>query len=107
MVGMENNAANIEANMKEALQKRLELLCAIQKLTTNDFIWRDINIIFTRNLPVNNMEEVNMVNQLRGLVSNKTLLSLLSFVKDVDAEMELLKEQEDNQPVYDWNDVNE
>ena len=107
MVGMENNAANIESNMKEALQKRLELLCAIQKLTTNDFIWRDINIIFTRNLPVNKAEEVNIVNQLRGLVSNKTLLSLLSFVKDVDAEIELLKEQEDNQPVYDWNDLNE
>lgn len=107
MVGMENNAANIESNMREALQKRLELLCAIQKLTTNDFIWRDINIIFTRNLPVNNTEEVNMVNQLRGLVSNKTLLSLLSFVKDVDAEMELLEEQEKSQPVYDWNDLNE
>ena len=107
MVGMENNAANIESNMREALQKRLELLCAIQKLTTNDFIWRDINIIFTRNLPINNTEEVNMVNQLRGLVSNKTLLSLLSFVKDVDAEMELLEEQESNQPVYDWNDLNE
>lgn len=107
MVGMENNAANIESNMREALQKRLELLCAIQKLTTNDFIWRDINIIFTRNLPINNTEEVNMVNQLRGLVSNKTLLSLLSFVKDVDAEMELLEEQEKSQPVYDWNDLNE
>ena len=53
------------------------------------------------------MEEVNMVNQLRGLVSDKTLLSLLSFVKDVDAELELLKEQEDEQPVYDWNDLNE
>ena len=48
-----------------------------------------------------------MVNQLRGLVSNKTLLSLLSFVKDVDAEMELLEEQEKSQPVYDWNDLNE
>ena len=101
LTGMETVCANIETNMKKALQKRLELICAIQRLTASDFTWRDVEIVFTRNLPVNELEEAQMVNQLRGLVSNKTLLSQLNFITDVDAELEALKEQEE--PLYNFN----
>ena len=34
-----------------------------------------------------------MVNPLRGLVSDKTLLSQIPFVSDPDAEIEAVKEQ--------------
>lgn len=96
LLGMENICSNIEANMKQALQKRLELICAIQKLTAVEFVWRDVNIVFTRNIPVNEVEVAQMVNQLRGIVSDRTLLSLLSFVPDVDKEVEYLQEQNSN-----------
>ena len=93
LLGMENICSNIEANMRQALQKRLELICAIQKLTATEFVWRDVNIVFTRNVPVNEAEQAELVNKLRGLVSDKTLLSILKFVPDVDKELELLTEQ--------------
>ena len=96
LLGMENICSNIEANMKQALQKRLELICAIQRLTAVEFVWRDVNIVFTRNIPVNEVEIAQMVNQLRGIVSDRTLLSLLSFVPDVDKEVEYLQEQNSN-----------
>ena len=102
LLGMENICSNIEANMRQALQKRLELICAIQKLTATEFIWRDINIIFTRNIPVNEAEQAELVNKLRGLVSDKTLLSILKFIPDVDKELELLEEQ-NSQPLYDFD----
>ena len=87
LVGMENNAANMVANMKQALQKRLELICAIQSLTLDEMTWRDIKINFSRNLPVNEMEQAQYLNQLRGMISDKTLLSQIPFITDVDAEL--------------------
>ena len=101
LLGMENICSNIEANMKQALQKRLELICAIQRLTATEFVWRDVNIVFTRNIPVNEVEVAQMVNQLRGIVSDRTLLSLLSFVPDIDKEIEYLQEQ-NSQLLYDF-----
>ena len=101
LLGMENICSNIQANMRQALQKRLELICAIQKLTATQFVWRDVNIIFTRNIPVNETEQAELVNKLRGLVSDKTLLSILKFIPDVDKELELL-EQQNSQPLYNF-----
>ena len=105
LTGMENNAATIESNLRKALQKRLELISAIQKLTTDELGWRDIEIVFTRNLPINYLEQAQLVNQLRGLVSDKTLLAQLPFVKDVDKELELLAKQNESVLTYNFGAV--
>lgn len=41
-----------------------------------------IDVVFTRNLPVNELEISQMVNNLVGIASSETLLSQLSFVGD-------------------------
>lgn len=103
LTGLENIASSIEAQMRKALVKRIELISAILKLTNEELIWRDVKIEFTRNLPQDIQESVNIVNQLRGVVSQKTLLSLLPFVKDVDAEMERVKEEkEESMELYSF-----
>ena len=79
--------------MVKALQKRIELICDILHLTGGEEVWRDVEIVVGRNLPVNYDELVALVNSLRGVVSDKTLLSLLPFVTDVDAELDALAEQ--------------
>lgn len=104
LLGMENICSNIEANMRQALQRRLELICAIQKLTATEFVWRDVNIVFTRNVPVNELEQAQLVNQLRGLVSDKTLLSILKLVPDIDKEVKLLEEQ-NSQSLYNFGNL--
>lgn len=86
MTGMEDNASNIESSMRKALMGRAKLIYNICSLTTQGDEWGDINIIFTRNLPADNLSLAQEVNQLRGLVSTKTLISLLPFIKDADAE---------------------
>ena len=54
--------------------------------------WRDVDIVFTRNLPTDDLTIAQTINQLRGVVSTRTLLSLLPFVRDVDKELEALNE---------------
>ena len=104
LVGFENVSSNIVANMTKALQKRIELICSILHLTGSDNTWRDVHIVFTRNSPENITDTAQAINQLRGIVSDKTLISLLPFIKDVDAEVEQLqKEKEANMDMYGFN----
>ena len=96
LLGFENTSAGIVANMTKALQRRLELICTVLELKAaiSETTWRDVQINFTRNLPVDYDSLTNTINQLRGIVSDKTLIALLPFVKDADAELAAL--QKDN-----------
>lgn len=108
LLGFENVASSIEANMRKALQKRIELITTILNLKGGDSMWRDIKIQFTRNLPVNVEETTNIVNSLRGLVSDETLLTLLPFITDAEAELEKVKaQQEANMAMYSFPAGNE
>jgi SPP1 family phage portal protein len=104
LINFENKASKIEKLMTKALQRRIELICSILSISDGEEIWRDIQIIFTRNLPVDYQDLSSMINQLRGLVSNKTLISQLPFVTDVDAEMDAVAEQnEANASLYNFS----
>ena len=106
LVGFENAASAIESNMKKALQRRLELISAILGLigSTSEELWREAQITFTRNLPADLAQTVQIVNQLRGIVSQETLLTLLPFVQDVDEEMARVKaEKEESMELYNFS----
>lgn len=93
LLGFENTAGGIAANMTKALQKRIELICEILGMVEGESMWRDVEIKFTRNLPIDLAETANLISQLHGMVSDKTLLALLPFVSDIDKELEQLEEQ--------------
>lgn len=93
LTGMETRAGKIEAEMKKALQRRVEIICGIATLKLGEEVFRDININFKRNVPEDEASIINMVNSLKGTVSDATLLSLLPFVSDVNAELVNLEEQ--------------
>lgn len=104
LIGFENVASNIVANMIKALQRRIELICSILSLTDGETKWRDIQIVFTRNLPQNITDTAQAINQLRGIVSDKTLISLLPFIKDVDAEVKQIQEEKEaNMSMYGFD----
>ena len=101
LLGFENKASSIVANMTKALQKRIELICEVLGMVEGEAMWRDVEITFTRNLPIDLAETANTVNAFRGLVSDATLLSMLPFVSDVEKELALVKEQEqEKQALY-------
>ena len=93
LTGMETRAGVIEGRMKKALQRRIEIICGIASLKLGEEVFRDIEIEFKRNVPVDEASQINMINSLKGIVSDATLLSQIDFVTDVNAELEALKEQ--------------
>lgn len=93
LTGMETRAGKIEAVMKKALQRRIEIICGIASLKLGEEVFRDIDIDFKRNIPEDNTSLIALVNSLKGTVSDATLLSQLPFIDDVNAELEALNEQ--------------
>lgn len=93
LTGMETRAGKIEAVMKKALQRRVEIISGIASLKLGEEVFRDIQIEFKRNVPEDVSATINMINSLKGIVSDATLLSQLDFIGDVNAELEAVQEQ--------------
>ncbi len=93
LTGMETRAGVVESRMKKALQRRIEIISGIASLKLGEEVFRDIEIEFKRNIPEDINSTINLVNALKGTVSDATLLSQLDFVSDVNAELEALQEQ--------------
>lgn len=100
LTGMETRAAAICSLMKKALQRRIELICGMAALRLGEETFRDIKINFTRNIPTDNNDVVNLVNSLRGLISDETLISMIPGIDNPKEELEKLKAQ--NQVMYDF-----
>lgn len=95
-----------QRKFKTALQTRIRLILNILKLRSevSDLNYRDVDITFTPNRPVNEKEAVEMAVQLKGIASEETALSALPsrIVNDVGAELEKL--QDERSGYYDITD---
>ena len=108
LTGMETKAGKIEALMKKALQRRVEIICSIASLKLGEEVFRDIEISFKRNIPADTSATVQLINSLKGTVSDATLLGQLDFITDVNAELEAVqKQKEENMSLYAFGDNNE
>ncbi len=98
LIGLEQIRSRKEREFKKGLQRRIELISGILKLKNQAQIdFRDIDIQFTANIPANIVEQAQVVNQLEGIVTRKSLLSLLPFVTDPLEEIEEMQKQRDEE----------
>ena len=103
LTGMETRAGKIEASMKKALQRRVEIIAGIASLKLGEEVFRDIQIEFKRNIPEDRTSAIALINSLKGTVSDATLLSQLDFIPDVNAELEAIQAQrEANMAMYSF-----
>lgn len=94
-MGLEHKAIIAENKMRSSLQYQMKVLCSAWALLglcdAEDYLKVYFN--FTRNLPANRKEEAEIVNLLSGQVSQRTLLSYLSTVDDIEAEIEAMQQE--------------
>ena len=103
LTGMETRAGIIEGIMKKALQRRVEIIAGIASLKLGEEVFRDVEIDFKRNIPEDMTSTINLINSLKGTVSDATLLGQLDFVTDVNAELENVKKQkQENMQLYSF-----
>lgn len=94
-MALEHKAIIAENKMRSALQYQMKVLCSAWALLglcdAEDYLKIFFN--FKRNLPANRKEEAEIANLLNGLVSQRTLLSYLSTVDDIEAEIEAMQQE--------------
>lgn len=90
LLGLEMLTKIKERWYRRGLRDRIKLFCHYLQLKGYDIAAGDIEIQFSRSLPKNLLELSQIVSNLEGEVSQKTLIGLLPFVEDPDAEVEAL-----------------
>ena len=101
LTGFRNTSLAFMSQLEKALRRRIELFGWIEQIKGDKVT--DFKITFTNNLPTNTLEIAQIVNQLRGLVSDATLLSLLPFVDDAKEELKKAQaEKQANMKLYDF-----
>lgn len=70
LTGMETRAGIIEGIMKKALQRRVEIIAGIASLKLGEEVFRDVEIDFKRNIPEDITSTINLINTLKGTVSD-------------------------------------
>lgn len=85
-----------ERKFMKALKTRVRLITNILNVKGSNYNWKDIEIKFNRNLPINYTEMADSATKLKGILSNKSLITLVSGlvgIEDVDAELELIEQE--------------
>lgn len=93
LFNLEKDISKKESKWRKSLQNMLELITNIHNLKGNNFDYRDIKITFSRALPNNETEMVDMVSKLNGVISQKTLLAQLDFIEDPNRELEQIAQE--------------
>ena len=92
---LEEKANSIENNGQEALNNFFNILFSLMGL---DYDSNDMEFIFDRTMIANEQEQTSTVMSASSQLSQRTILSNLPMVKDVDDEIEQLNEEDEYEP---------
>lgn len=93
LLGMENITKIKTRYYRKGLRKRMRIFCKFLAMKGVNIDMMGITMIFTRALPKNLLEISQMVSNLKGVVSRRTLLAQIPFVENVDEELAAVKEE--------------
>lgn len=95
LLGLEMLTKIKERYYKKGLRKRIKMFCHFLNLKSKGLDPVMITPSFSRALPKNLYEIAQMISTLSSQVSAKTLIKLLPFVEDPDAEIEAVEGQKE------------
>lgn len=100
LLAFEQNIKNKERYMEKGLLERFKLYNNFLSTSAKAELvpTEEIDVVFKRNLPSNDFEISQMINNLADYVDTETLISQLSFIKDASEIVELKKVEEESKP---------
>ena len=93
LLGIENITKIKARYYKKGLRKRMRIFCTWLGLKQTTIDPTQIVPVFSRALPKNLLEISQVVNNLKGTVSQRTLLSQIPFVDNADDEIEAVQKE--------------
>lgn len=108
MFGLESKCITTELKFKKALNQQWRVLCSAWQAKGIVFNEKDpgesyLNIFadFSRNFPLNILEEAQATALLKGMVSEPTRLAMLSFVDDPTYEITTMKKEQEEAAAFE------
>lgn len=100
LLSFEQNIKNKERYMEKGLMERFELYnnFLVTSSKMSEVPIEEVDAVFKRNLPSNDLEISQMINNLSDLVDSETLISQLSFIKDASEIVEAKKLEDETKP---------
>lgn len=96
LMSLENKCMTFERKMTAMLRYQFKVILSALKrkgMNINKDTYLDVFFKFTRNIPINKLEEAQVLSTLNGQVSDRTRLSQSSFVDDVDYELDEIEKE--------------
>ena len=93
MFGLESKCITSERKFTVALRTQYKILSTAWKVKGSTIDYLNIAFVWTRNFPLNLLDEAETTVKLKGMVSEKTRLGLLSFVDDPEKEIAAMEEE--------------
>ena len=107
LLAFEQNIKNKERYMEKGLMERFKLynhfLFTQSKMA--EIPVEEVDAVFKRNLPSNDFEISQMINNLADFVDKETLISQLSFIKDASEIVELKAKEDEETPKAPYDDA--
>jgi SPP1 family phage portal protein len=95
LLGLENKSKTSERKFSTGLRQMFKVIAsAWSKKEAADYL--SIWWTYKRNIPIDILTEADATNKLKGYVSEKTRLALLSFVTDVNFEIKEMQKDMEN-----------
>lgn len=91
---MSNLAKTKERKFTSGLNRRYRIIFSNPVNSMSESDWIGLTYHYTRNLPQNILEETQIAQNLSGIVSQPTQLSVLSIVDDPQKEIERINEEQ-------------
>ena len=95
LFGLEAKCSVKERKMEKALRKRIRLITNILNLKGANYIYTDIQLQFSRNIPQNDMEITQQIVQLANMVDLETRLSWHPRIQNPKQVIEKLQKEQD------------
>ena len=93
---IELDTNDMETEFQSALEELLWFInCHLANTHVGDFEGEEIEIIFNRDIMVNESQVIEDIKNSQGIISDETLVAQHPWVDDPDAEMERLKKQKE------------
>jgi SPP1 family phage portal protein len=90
---MTNIAKQYTSYFEKGLRRRVDLINILLEMTSKPII-ENYEVIFTYNIPVNDIEIIQNIDKMSTIMNNETILQQLSFIKNPKKVVEAKKNDE-------------
>lgn len=101
---MKNLALNKERKFEQGIQTMLQMLFNVETSIPQSQKQEYINVGYewSRNLPANLEAEMEVIRGMDGIISHRKQLEMFSAVDDAQSEQEVIEEENEPAPMYDF-----